>query len=200
MQIKNNSRQIPKDAGITANKQYNDLMYSYLQTISQYDDETKERFIDKKQVQFSKLGEDLGVSRQTASNRFKRLLDLGLLIFEDKNSRYRLVNLDKTLATLVPLETLQVMVSALSENCISIYVYLFNRYFASGQKAFTFTYDQLKSFIGISTSTKSNSYIVKGILDVLERLGLIEIESYVGDDSKHYHLLKMITNELPSKR
>lgn len=67
------------------------------------------------------------------------------------------------------------MVSALNENSINIYVYLYNRFFAEPQ-GFDFTLDQIKRIIGISDKTRSNNYIVTDILEMLELLGLIDYE------------------------
>lgn len=199
MQIRPNSRQIPKEKNITSNKDYNDVFYSYLQSISEFDHEKRCRYINKKMINYTKIGKALGISRQTASNRFKNLMPegLGLVCYEEENQRYILTTLDKELAALVPLDTLQTMVAALSDNCISIYVYLFNRYIANGEKSFVFTYNQLKSFCGLGLNTRSNDYIVAGILKVLSKLKLISVELLADDETgKTFYELKWITNEI----
>lgn len=66
------------------------------------------------------------------------------------------------------------MTNALSEKSISCYVYLLNRYLANGCKKFNFTMDQIKTFIGLSTKTRSNNQNVLDILNVLQKLELID--------------------------
>ena len=80
---------------------------------------------------------------------------------------------------LVPYGTLQVLTSTVTENVISIFVYLLNRYFASVEKGFRYTIDELKSVIGLSTNTRSNNYIISSILLLLSKLGLLKYEKRV---------------------
>ena len=69
-------RQIPKIKEICANKLYNDLVYSYLQTIS--DEEGK---ILKFNMNHREIGEKVGLSRQTVATKIKNLEELELLKF-----------------------------------------------------------------------------------------------------------------------
>lgn len=183
MKIIENSRQVPKTKDILANKEgYHDIIYCYLQVISKWDGKVDHpRYILKKDISFSKIGKVLGISRQTISKYFNRMLDTEenrlkgyVRLIKEKEDRYELAPLDKSLAMLVSQETLAILVSALNHNAISIFVYLLNRYLASSEKTFIFTFVELKSVIGLATSTYSNDYIISGILFVLEKLGLIE--------------------------
>ena len=54
--IENDSRQIPKTLEICANKKYYDILYAYLQYISEKD-ENGVRYFTKKDINFSRLGE-----------------------------------------------------------------------------------------------------------------------------------------------
>ena len=179
------SRQVPKVNNICANKKYYDILYSYLQCISEpeyeyyYSEKEKKqkkrvkfRYLNKKDINFSKLGEIFNLSRQTVSTKFKNLKDLGLIIDKDKNT-YELATLEKEIAFLVPYETLKVLSDALNENSISTYIYLFNEFFRHDEKPYQFTLDQIKAFIGISTNTRSNNDIVVNILYILQKIGLI---------------------------
>ena len=78
MEIKNNSRQIPKTKEICSNKKYYDVLYAYLQCISEKNFEGK-RIFSKKEINFSKLGNVFNLSRQTISTKFKNLKELGLI-------------------------------------------------------------------------------------------------------------------------
>ena len=66
----------------------------------------------------------------------KNLEKLGLVVKNDSKKRYELTTLDATMAALVPYPTLKLLVDALSENSISTYVYLLNRYVANNERPF----------------------------------------------------------------
>ena len=174
LENKKDSRQIPKTKDICSNKNYYDVMYAYFQCLSDKDDNGI-RYFDKKEVKFTKLGELFGISRQTASTRFKNLQELGL-IKEYDTKHYELVTLEKDMASLIQYKTLKIITDTLSENSISTYIYLLNRYYANGCKSFQFTLEQVKAQIGIATTTRSNDNIVTNILFILEKIGLIKYE------------------------
>lgn len=95
------------------------------------------------------------------------------------------------------------MIDSLSQNTVSTYVYLFNRFYANGNKPFQFTIEQIKNHIGISTTTRSNDEIVSNILFVLQKLGVIKYTlTTVKQDSdsfnnvKTIHQLDWITNDI----
>lgn len=178
MQLRSNSRQVPKNIEYTSDKKYSDLLYSYLQCISEYDGSC--RVIEKKKIKFSKIGDKIGLGRQTTSKRFKDLLILGLV--KEEGELYILENLERNIAALVPYDVLQVLVDTLSDNSISIYVYLMNRFIANKEEPFDIYMDQLKTYVGISTSTTSNNTTIVNILNVLQKLGLIKF--IVRKDSK----------------
>ena len=172
LERKNNSRQIPKTKEICSNKKYNDILYAYLQCISEKN-ENGSRTFDKKEINFTKLGEIFNLSRQTVSTKFKNLKDLGLIKDLDKNT-YEVITLEKDLASLIPYDTLKLVTDTLNENSISTYVYLLNCYYANNCRSFTFTLEQIKKHIGICSSTRSNDDIITNILFVLEKIGLIK--------------------------
>lgn len=167
-----NSRQIPKDKSICANKKYYDVLYAYLQSISEEDKITKKRTFSKKDINFSKLGVQFNMTRQTISTKFKNLKELGFIV--EKDDCYELQVLEKDLAALIPFPTVKLLADALSENSISTYVYLLNRYLAAEEKPFQFTLEQIKLHIGICATTRSNDNTITNILYVLEKIGLIK--------------------------
>ena len=172
--MESNSRQVPSNKDIAAIKKYSDVLYSYLQINSEWDGiKEHNRYVLKKYIKFTQLAEILGMSRQTISNKYKWLIEVGLLI--EKQDRVELTTLEQDMATLIPFPTLRILTNTLSENSISIFAYLYKRYYAA-KKEFLFTYDQLKAFIGIGVNTRSNDYIIKDILTVLEKLELIKIK------------------------
>lgn len=193
------SRQVPKIKKIVADKKYHDILYSYLQSQSKWDGEIGHpRYVDKKVINFSKIGKVLGISRQTASKRFQNLITLGL-ISEEPNDKgdYILSLLPTDVAALIPEKTLNLLVDTLSENSISTYIYLLRRYIANNERPFQFSVDDIKNFIGISTATRSNNEVVDNILYVLQKIDLIKyriisVNNY--DDIKLIHELEFLTN------
>ena len=113
------------------------------------------------------------LSRQTVSTKFKNLKELGL-VEEINKDIFQLIELSADIAALVPYNTLKLITDTLNENSISTYVYLLNCYYSNNCQPFQFTLDQVKSYIGISTSTRSNNDIITNILYVLEKIGLIK--------------------------
>jgi hypothetical protein len=63
---------------------------------------------------------------------------------------------------------------------------LFNRYYANGCNKFIATIKQIKDFIGIATSTTSNNIVVDDTIDILKRLGLLDVKLVHGEDYKTY--------------
>ena len=185
LKIMPNSRQIPKTKEICANKKYFDILYAYLQCVSEKDEEGK-RYFTKKDINFSKLADQFGLSRQTISTKFKNLKELGLVEEIDKNT-YKLVKL---------------MNDTLNDNTISVYVYLFNLYYANGCKVFQFSLDAVKGFIGLSTSARNNNDIVTNILFVLQKIGLIKYSLTTAksndnfDNVKTIYQLEWLTNDI----
>lgn len=172
LEMKVNSRQIPKTKEICANKKYYDILYSYLQCISEKN-ESGLRIIDKKEINFTRLGNMFNLSRQTVSTKFKNLKELGLIKEVDKE-KYEIIALEKDLASLVPYDTLKLLTDTLSDNSISTYVYLFNRYYANNCQPFQFSLEQIKNHIGVCSTTRSNDEIITNILFILQKIGLIK--------------------------
>lgn len=202
MQIEKNSRQVPKTTDFLANKKYCDILYCYFQTISSWDEiEGHPRYFSKKDKNFSKIAEALGLSRQTVSTKFANLEKMGLVKEDKARERYELIILPEDIASLIPAETVRILVNTMNENTISLYVYLLNRYYATvcnGKQEFIFTKEQLKMVIGLSASTRSNDYIIDDKINVLKKLGLLEYEArdekdkITGDIKTRLYITKMV--------
>lgn len=183
MQIVSNSRQIPKEKDYLSNSKYCDYLYGYLQAMSSWDGVIGHpRYVYKKAVNYSRIAQDLDRSRQTISKKFKEMLEgdfdngiMPLIKISQDGTKYELVYLQGNLAMLVPESTLQVLVSTLKENAISIYVYLLNRYIANGDRGFRFTYSQLKNVIGAGVKSHGNNSTITAILFVLRKIGLLQV-------------------------
>lgn len=201
MEIQKNSRQIPKTKNLCANKKYYDILYAYLQCISEKTDKNI-RIFSKKEINFTKLSSVFNLSRQTVSTKFKNLKDLGLVREYDKDY-YEIITLESDIASLIPYSTLKLIVDTLNENSISVYVYLLNCYYANEYKPFQFTLEQIKNQIGICSTTRSNDDVITNILFVLQKIGLIKYSmTAVKQDNDSFQNIKTIyqldylTNEI----
>jgi predicted transcriptional regulator len=142
------------------------------------------------------LGEKVGLKRVTASKYFKNLIALDLVEEDKDNKRYKLFPLDKSIATLIPFETLRKLNNSLNHNAISIYVYMLKRYIAAGEKEFCYTRNQLKSFCGMATDTNGNDEVISDILQVLELLGLIERKYVQTEENKTLTYITVVRNQI----
>ena len=69
-----NERQIPKTKEFLCNPLYWDIVYGYIQINSEWDGiKGHPRILPKKKAVFTKIGEYLGLSRQTVAKHFKDL-------------------------------------------------------------------------------------------------------------------------------
>lgn len=197
MKVAKNSRQVPSVKDVTSNKNYFDLMYGYMQGISQPAMDGS-RYVEKKEATQAKLAEALKITRNTAAKRLKGLIDMGLVSYDEELRRYVLVYLNKDLATLVPEHTLELLVDGLSQHSISIFVYLLNRYLANGEKPFDVLMSQMKAWIGISENTTSNNNVVSNVLEILKALGLVD---YILEmrDLKWHICVKTVRNTIVVK-
>ena len=171
LQIQKNSRQIPKKDVIVKDKNYYDLVYSWFQTESDYDDENKMRYVPKQKVNYVQMGVQLGMDRRTVSRYVKRLIEMDLL--EEQVDKMVLKVLEPSVATLVPFPTLRQIQNSLHRNSVSIYVYLLNRFIGNDEQSFYVTHAEMKRYIGISTATASNNIVITDILNTLASLGLV---------------------------
>jgi hypothetical protein len=117
------------------------------------------------------------------------------------NGDYELPRLDQTEAFLVPERTAKGLVSAFTDNAITVYVYLLNRYIGNDEQPYEFSLATLKERCGMPTSNSSNNYIITSILDVLRSLGLIQYTQITKKDAggkfTNHFVLASATNELP---
>ena len=200
MKIEPNSRQVPSIEKYTANKKYCDLLYGVLQEMSYGEklpgEDNVTRYVNKKDFSFETLGAKIGLARATTSKYFKNLISLGLIEEDKDNKRYKLIYLDKSIATLIPFETLRKINNSLNHNSISIYVYLLKRYIAAGEQEFVYTRRQLKGFCGLAIDTNANDNVISDILEVLEWLGLIERKYVQAEDNRTLTYITKVRNQI----
>lgn len=175
MKIQKNSRQIPSNKIYTANKKYSDILYGYLQHNSLLDKECGIRYILKKDISFVKIANELKMHRQTVSNKFKVLMEQNLIRYNEELKRYELVTIDKTLATLLPDETVRICYNTLQDRCLSILAYLLKTYIQHNESSCQINLDVIKEYVGICVSNRGcNNQVIKDSLLILQKLGFIQ--------------------------
>ena len=196
LQVQTNSRQMPSIEKYTADKKYNDILYGTLQEMSYAEviDGVTARYVNKGDVAFATLGNKIGLSRQVTSTKFKNLISLGLIEYVENEKRYKLNYLDKSISALVPFETLRKLNNSLSQNSISLFIYLLKRYIANGEQEFIATMSQMKKFIGVATNTTSNNDVINDILHILKLIGLVETELRQLEDNKTVIVVTKVNN------
>ena len=206
MEIKKNSRQIPSVPTITREKDYCDLLYAWLQCHSErITMDSEGRRINKSLVKWTAIEKDFVrtlsdgttekvMSRKTIAKYFKHLEEKGLIQLQD-DGYYYLTILDATEANLIEYNTLSKLINVFQKNSLSIYIYLFNRYYASGFQPFIATIKQIKDFIGIATTTTSNNIIIDDTIDILKRLGLLDFRIKF-EDNKSFFEFQWVRNSL----
>lgn len=209
MEIKKNSRQMPSTSAVVKQKDYSDLLYAWLQCNSERENPASpRRRIEKSKVKWTAIEQDFTrtladgktekvMSRKTIAKYFAHLIEQNL-VSEGEDGYFYLTVLEASEANLIEYNTLSKLMNVLQKNSISIYVYLFNRYCANGYTPFIATIKQIKDFIGIATSTTSNNLIVSDTIDILKRLGLLDVKLITEEETnKTYLEFQWIKNELP---
>ena len=206
MEIKKNSRQIPSTSAIIREKDYCDLLYAWLQCNSERINATSTgRRINKSLVKWVAIEKDFTrtlsdgttekvMSRKTIAKYFKHLEEKRLIQLQS-DGYYYLTVLDDDEANLIEYNTLSKLINVFQKNSLSIYIYLFNRYYASGFQPFIATIKQIKDFIGIATTTTSNNIIVYDKIDILKRLGLLDYKIKF-EENKSYLEFQWVKNSL----
>ena len=188
---------MPKDTQIMSDKNYYDVIYAWFQCKSERETSSGIRYLEYSKSKYVTIAEECGIDRRSASKYVNKLLEMGLLEKDDDNKRYLLRQLENVTATLVPYNTLRQLVNALNRNTINIFVYLLNRYIASGETEFIITHKELKDRIGISSSSSSNNIVINDILDILQRLGLVQYELRQIEVAKTHMVVTNVRNVLP---
>ena len=202
MEIQHNSRQLPSNEKYTANKKYSDLVYGYLQQKSVLDESLGLRYLPKKEVKYTQMAEDLGLSRQTASRKFNNLIEQDLVYYDEGNKRYILTKLEADLAALLPCDTVRILCVNLQERSLSILAYLIKTYFQHGQRPCEINIDVIKNHVGLNVDNRGrNNEVIKDIFLLLKKLGLIEYHTEKNFDAvsggfKTRYILDKVDNKV----
>ncbi len=203
--ILKDSRQMPTNRMLVREKNYCDLLYAWLQCNSERVHPTsRERCIAKSKVKWAAIERDFTrelsdgtiekiMDRRTVAKYFNFLLAQGLIKLEEDT--YYLTLLEGSEAHLIEYNTLSKLMNVLQKNSLSIYIYLYNRYYANNSKPFIATMKQIKEYIGVATTTTSNNVFIDDTLDILKRLNLLDYELTL-QEGKSYLTFKWVKNQL----
>ena len=209
MKIEQNSRQIPTNSSITSAKQYCDLLYAWLQCNSErITPDSEGRRIPKKSVKWTAIERDFTrtlsdgtvdkvMARKTIAKYFEYLIQKGL-VTEGQDDFYYITVLPSDSAHLIEYKTLYKLMNVLQKHSLSIYIYLFNRYYAAGCNPVIVTMAQIKNYVGAATTTTSNNGFIDDTIDILKRLGLLDME-LIRKDGKTLMQFNWVKNKLPNE-
>lgn len=196
---------MPTNRMLVREKNYCDLLYAWLQCNSErVHPASRERCIAKSKVKWAAIERDFTrelsdgtiekiMDRRTVAKYFNFLLAQGLIKLEE--DIYYLTLLEGSEAHLIEYNTLSKLMNVLQKNSLSIYIYLYNRYYANNSKPFIATMKQIKEYIGVATTTTSNNVFIDDTLDILKRLNLLDYELTL-QEGKSYLTFKWVKNQL----
>lgn len=209
MKIEQNSRQIPTNSSITSAKQYCDLLYAWLQCNSErITPDSEGRRIPKKSVKWTAIERDFTrtlsdgtvdkvMARKTIAKYFEYLIQKGL-VTEGQDDFYYITVLPSDSAHLIEYKTLYKLMNVLQKHSLSIYIYLFNRYYSNGCQSVIVTMSQIKNYVGAATTTTSNNGFIDDTIDILKRLKLLDMD-LIFQDGKSLMQFNWVSNKLPNE-
>lgn len=175
-----NTRRLPSGEGFMDNKNFNDLIYAYLQAVSYRDPNKKDRYVWKRDFIKRDVAKILKINFRTFQRRFDYLVENGYVIVKDEV--YELPKISEY-NFYIPLDTLKYLINTTNEDVIKIYVYLGQLKKCMGKEAY-FTKSKLLVLMGYKTTAsdgvkastnKRDWERINNILDMLEdKLKLIE--------------------------
>lgn len=177
-----NLRRIPTGGDIMENKKYCDLIYAYLQVMSQKDPSTKERYVYKNMINKAEMARRLKMNLRTFHRRFKALIDEKII--NEYEEYYQLPQVSNWNFD-TKIETLDFLIHTSNENVITVYAYLAQLKNCMGDKAY-FSYSKLLILLGyksINGKTKEvqpskharDWTMINDIINVLVNNGLLSI-------------------------
>ena len=186
-------RQVVSDMSITSSKSFNDFLYAWI--VLHSEEENGERYIWKRTLVFSNLETELEVSRRTLSRQFDYLVQTGLVY--EKDDKWVLTDLGRRDGFPVEERILDRLTQAHVKYLVSIYVYLAmgvdmrkRTGYWTGKMPVVF--NGVKEFIGLSTSSRSNSKVVVECFDMLRQMGLMKYTLTRNNQGHTFYLLEGI--------
>lgn len=170
-------RKIITDITVTSNKNFSDIVWNYLQRISEVDGR-----ILKSDCAYNKVGKELEIDRRKISAIFKFLEDVELITSEQ--NYWKIENPAEYEE--VEAGVVDVLEGARMEGVITEYGFLKKLWGVNGEKRFIVRVSALKDRIGITNNTRSNNGKITELLDVLRYNGLIDGELKVESNKSNW--------------
>lgn len=115
------TRRLPTGEGIMDDKKYNDLIYAYMQSISNRVPEKQDRYVWKSNVVKKDIAKALKMNFRTFQRKFDYLVDKGYIVETERT--YELPKISQW-NFYIPLETIKYLAHTANENVIMVYSYL----------------------------------------------------------------------------
>lgn len=200
---------MPSSKAVIKDKDYCDLLYAWIQCHSERVSSVggSLRRIEKSEIKWAKIEKDFSrfdveknktikaMERRTIAKYFNHLIEKGL-ITDNGDDYYYLELLPNDEANLIEYNTLSIMMNTMQRHCINIYIYLFNRYYANGCEPFVATIKQIKTYLGVATTTTSNNKFVSDSIQILQLLGLLKYKEIYQDEKTLLQFI-VVKNKLP---
>lgn len=171
---------------VIEDKKVNDLIYIKMITESSYDIPQNQMYIEKKKVHFPEWARDLGYKdTRTFKNGFEYLVTKGVI--EESDEFYIMPIATKRYFD-VEVETLKKLVDTIKGETLRIYLYLIGWYAwceKNGRGKFQFSLSSINEALGYADSGRSKER-TENRIDILERLGLIEVSDYTVQVGRGY--------------
>jgi hypothetical protein len=194
MERKETLRVISLEDNFMKNKNINDAIYGYYQSIS-YLDKDNRRFVYKQHINYTDMENNLGFTRKTIRSNTKVLIDTGFLEEGTTKDNYGkevecyYLPYKHNYFRCIPNTTLKYLLTVKGKDVIKVYVYLLDKFLwkAKQGEKYIFTGKELLLAIGYSEKTitkgskgKKSSFDpyekIRYILNSLSNEGLIKFE------------------------
>ena len=175
-----NPRRIPVE-GIFLHYSIDDIVYGYLQASASYNPNTNLIYIKKRDMTGIKrmLKTVVGCSSaSTVANKINRLLDEGLLAYDEKTELYTFPYNRDEKYKIVSSEMLFRLTTVYKPMVVKIFIYLLDKYEwkKSINDRYCFTISELSSMMGYAKSSRSQEEAIRAILENLRDVGYIDYE------------------------
>lgn len=175
-------KRIPVTDEFLKQRKINDILYSYLQSISYVNGGItfvyKKQFIENIEDVCILLG---GIKRRSVYIQLKNLSQFGFVKEEKIEDNYGrkvdayILSYENKFKE-IPIDTLKYLVDTMSTNVIKVYVYLLNKY--EWKHDYNFTKKELLEHIGYKKHGKNNYATINNLLDILIKCNLIKISKF----------------------
>ena len=167
---------VSREDDFIRDRNVNDISYMILFMAADFDPSKTYRTIKIKEVNYSALTKNANISRQTFAKHIKKLIEIGFITVDEEKEEY-ILPIPQEHYFDVESTTIRKLNHFAKNNSIKIYVYLLGwyTYYKKYNKEYNFSLDELCEVIGLAPRQTRNREIIKDILEMLERLGLIKV-------------------------